>query len=71
MKETRGPKVKLTPVQVGRLSAPRKELIRKAAGEGEVHIVAKAKTNHVSNATVAHEINDAYRARETFKTHKT
>ena len=56
MKETRGPKAKLTPVQVRRLNAVRKELIRKAAGEGEVHIadvMAKAKINHVSISTVS------------------
>ena len=56
MKETRGPKVKLTPVQVRRLNAARKDLIHKAAGEGEVHIadvMAKAKIDHVSIATVS------------------
>ena len=56
MKETRGPKVKLTPVQVRRLNAARKDLIHKAAAEGEVHIadvMAKAKINHVSIATVS------------------
>ena len=56
MKERQGPKVKLTPVQVCRLNAARKDLIHKAAGEGEVHIadvMAKAKINHVSISTVS------------------
>ena len=56
MKETRGAKVKLTPAQVRRLNTSRKDLICKAAGEGEVHIadvMAKAKINHVSIATVS------------------
>ena len=56
MKETRGPKVKLTPVQVRRLNAAREDLIHKAADEGEVHIadvMAKAKIDHVSIATVS------------------
>ena len=56
LKETRGAKVKLTLRQLRRLDSARKELIQKAAGEGEVHvkdIMAKARLNHVCASTVS------------------
>lgn len=61
--ESRGRKTKLTDAQLRRINAKRKELIRKAKKEKEVHledVMAAAGASHVSESLVSKRLKEKY-----------